>query len=369
MERLFLINEKDEMTRAVLMENGHAVEYYEDSEVKIVEGTVILGKIIEHAPSLNAWFIDVGSNKKAYLPAKNIRGEKINQGAIYPFQVVKEERGSKGMTVSMLVSVSGKYAVCRRGNGSRVSGKIQNSDRRKELVNLCEQLEDDKTEIIIRTLAEYAPDEEIEEDIANVHFKLELIESAKGSPGKVLHKPESIADSLMRRFNPETDKAYFNCFDTYQRYFNEFRSKAGNSIKHFTRDYEMFDFFNASIQLKRASMRKISLKSGATLVFDYTEAMTVIDVNSSKNISGGDFEKTALETNIEAAVEITRQIRLRNISGIIIIDFMQTGKEGMEMIDLFFRDQLKADSRYKTIGGFTSLGNYELTRASGGRRL
>ena len=158
--------------------------------------------------------------------------------------------------------------------------------------------------------------------------------------------------------------------DIFNKYFKQF-SIPGSAVavKYYNKDYDMYDFFGISNKIKQALGRKVWLKSGGSLVFDYTEAMCVIDVNTSKNTGSGNFSETAYKTNIEAAAEIAVQIRLRNIGGIIIVDFIDLDKVKSKELDIIFRSQLQKDGKKMTVGGFTFLENYEITRIREGRRL
>ncbi len=371
MERLILINESDDGVRIAVVEDGNPVEFYNDSFDGIPEESIILGRVMEHTPALEAYFIDVGNDKKAYLPEKNTYGVKIKQNAIMPFQVLHSERGNKGMSLSCRLLVHGKYCICgNSGKSFRVSAKITDEVERKRLNVLVGAYSGKNREIIIRSIAQNVSSEEISRDINECMEKLDEFDMVGGNPGDILCNPESIIERIMKKYNPDTDRVYFNEIDTFNIYFDKNRRNGANiGIKHYNKEYDMFDFFSISNKLREACTRRVRLKSGAELVFDYTEAMCVIDVNSSKNSSPGNFRDTALKTNLEAAKEIANQIRIRNIGGIIVIDFIDKDELGRLETDGFFRACLEADSRKIKIGGFTILGNYELIRTRKGRRL
>lgn len=371
MEKLFLINESNSTTRIAITENGRPVEYYYESSEKAPEDSIILGKVVEHAPALDAYFIDVGTEKKAYLPEKNLYGINIKQNSIMAFQILHGERGSKGMYLSCRLLITGKYCIC--GNierNSRISSKIDNNKARERLKHVLESNKNINEEIIFRTIAQNASSEEIEEDLRENLHKLELIKLSEGSPGEILCRPETIIDKILKKVNFTEDSIYFDNIDTFNEYYKKYNSNGMNKcFKHYNKEYDIFDFFSISTKLREAFERKVRLKNGGQIVFDYTEAMCVIDVNSSKNSSPGNLSETAYKTNIEAAKEIAIQLRLRNIGGIIIIDFIETNEESRKKIDEYFKEHLNADSRRLKIGGFTNLGNYELVRSRKGRRL
>lgn len=271
----------------------------------------------------------------------------------------------------MQIDDFGDFCICGSINKpGRVSAKIQDEEKRKNLNAVIASFSEHNKEIIIRTIAQDNITEDIRKDVETTLNKLSDIEACKGAPGDILYKPENIIDKIIKNYNPETDKVYFNDITTFDKYFDRYRENSANKgFKHYNKEYDMFDFFSISNKLREAGMRKVRLKSGAEIVFDYTEAMCVIDINSSKNSSPGSFEETALKTNLEAASEIAIQLRLRNIGGIIVIDFIETDVQGMAETDRFFRECLKDDDRRMDIGGFTSLGNYELIRSRKGRRI
>jgi ribonuclease G len=174
----------------------------------------------------------------------------------------------------------------------------------------------------------------------------------------------------MRSFNPLKDTVYFDDKGLFDKYFSKFtRPGKASSVKYYDKPYDLFAFFNISNKIKEAAGRRVRLKSGGTIVFDYTEAMCVVDVNTSKNTGSDNFEETAFKTNMEAAREIAVQIRLRNIGGIVVIDFIDMSRENNEKLNHEFRKHLAKDDRKMTIGGFTTLGNFELTRIRKGVRL
>ncbi|MBN1623303.1 MAG: ribonuclease E/G, partial [Clostridia bacterium] len=206
MEKILLVNESDKGVRIAVVENGRPVEYYFDSKDEIPEDSIILGRVMEHATALDAYFIDVGNEKKAYLPEKNKYGMNIKQNAIMPFQVLHGERGSKGMYLSCKLLVYGKYCIC--GNISkdlRVSAKITDENERKRLGHLIDSLSGNNREIIIRTVAQYAGSEDIQSDIQDCLERLDDIESATGNPGDILCNPDDLIDIIMKRYDPETD--------------------------------------------------------------------------------------------------------------------------------------------------------------------
>ncbi len=353
-----------------ILEDGIFVEYLNQKEDESVRGTILIGLVKEYQPSLDAYFIDVGSDLKGFLPGK-FTDKKLKAGTQLILQVVKPTYMDKGMTLSSVVSVSGKYCVVTSNSKKlRVSAKIKDKSESERLIEIAINNCPQGLGLIIRTNANGQSDEIIAEDISDTAKLYNRIMSSTGSPGETIFKPEGIIDDVMRNFNGEDDIVYFDDMDIYNNYFKQFSVPGRTApVKYYNKDYDMYDFFGISNKIKQASGRKVWLKSGGTLVFDYTEAMCVIDVNTSKNTRSGNFSDTAYKTNIEAAAEIAVQIRLRNIGGIIIVDFIDLDNAKNKELDIIFRSHLQKDGKKMAVGGFTSLGNYEITRIRDGRRL
>ena len=353
-----------------ILEDGILVEYLNQKADESVRGTILIGLVKEYQPSLDAYFIDVGTDLKGFLPGK-FTDKSLKAGTQLILQVVKPTYMDKGMTLSSVISVSGKYCVITSNSTKlRVSAKIKDKSEHERLMDIAVDNCPQGFGLILRTNANGQSDEIIIEDISDTEKLYKRIVANTGSPGKTIFKPEGIIDDVMRNFNGDEDIVYFNDMDMFNKYFKQF-SVPGRAapVKYYNKDYDMYDFFGISNKIKQALGRKVWLKSGGTLVFDYTEAMCVIDVNTSKNTGSGNFSDTAYKTNIEAAAEIAVQIRLRNIGGIIIVDFIDMDKAKNKELDIIFRSHLQKDGKKMTVGGFTSLGNYEITRIREGRRL
>lgn len=370
MNRKILVKQHNGNESVAILENGSLVEYLHRKEGEIVRGTVISALIKEYQPSLDAFFADTGKDLPGYLPGKFI-DRNLKPGTVMPLQVVKSETRNKGMTLSSQISVSGDYCVILGdADKCRISSKIQDDDERARLRELAKENCPEGRGIILRTNAGGIDSEDIIMDINNTVEKYNRIISTNGSPGDTIYTPASIAEDVMRNINPQNDIVYFNDLEIFNFYFKRHAIPGKPSpVKYYDKDYEMFAFFGISNKIKEASRRKVWLKNGGTLVFDYTEAMCVVDVNTSKNTGSGNFKDTALRTNLEAAAEIAVQIRLRNIGGIIVIDFIDMDKDDCERLDKAFREHLSRDKKKMTVGGFTALGNYEITRIRKGKRI
>lgn len=370
MNRTILVKIHNGDESVVILEDGILVEYMHRKDGEIARGSVLMAEVKEYQKSLDAYFLNIGASNPGYMPGKFL-DENINIGRIIPLQVVKPQTKQKGMTLSAWISISGKYCVILSQSGKcRISSKIVDEKEYNRLKILAQLNCPENRGIIIRTNAVGVSDEYIKEDIIKTNELFTKVISSGGSPGEVVYLPKGITDDAMRKFNPENDIVYFNNMDIFNKYFKEYAVPGQpSSVKYYDKDYEMFSFFGISNKIDEAGRRRVWLKSGGTLVFDYTEAMCVIDVNTSKNTRSGNFKDTVLKTNMEAAAEIATQIRLRNIGGIIIIDFIEMNEADNDKLDKVFRKHLARDNKKMTVGGFTALGNYELTRIRKGKRL
>jgi len=353
-----------------IIEDDILVEYQHQNEGEIMSGTIIAGVVKEYQSSLDAYFIDIGSGQNGFLPGK-YSNSKHKAGTQLNLQVVRPKAGDKGVLLSSKLSISGKFCVVNSENKIiRISSRIDDIIERDRLLGIAKENSKDNLGIIIRTSANGVGAADLITDIEATKKTYNRIINSHGEIGSVIYEPDSIIEEAMRHFNNEDDVVYFNDIDLFEKYFSIFTVPGEPaSIKYYDKDYEMFAFFNISTKIKEAMNRKVWLKSGGSLIIDYTEAMCVIDVNSSKNTGQGSFTETAMKTNIEAAMEIAVQIRLRNIGGIIIIDYIDMDNAANEELDRIFRENLSKDNKKMTIGGFTVLGNYEITRIRKGKRL
>lgn len=370
MKREILAKKNTDKDEVAILEDGVLVEYHHRHTGELVRGTVIVGKVMDYTPSLDAYFIDIGAGTNGFLPGRFV-DKRTASGNIMLLQVVRAAVGDKGMTLSSIISISGTYSVISSDmRKHRVSGKIKDRDERERLSNIIRDHRPENAGIIIRTNARHVVESEIIEDIETVHGQYNKIISSSGKPGDIIYMPLTVIEESMRTFDPLNDIVYLDDMDLFNKYFSSYAEPGKPSpVKYYDKDYDMYDFFSVSNKIRSAMRRKVWLKSGGSLVFDYTEAMCVIDVNTSKNTGSGNFSDTALRTNTEAAAEIAVQIRLRNIGGIIVIDFIDMDKTSNSELDKIFRKHLQKDDHKMTVGGFTALGNYEITRIRKGKRL
>lgn len=370
MKRTILAKKNSSDESLAILEDDILVEYMHQNSGELMPGTIIVGIIEEYQSSLDAYFVNIGSDLNGFLPNKFDNGTH-KTGTQLILQIVRPKMGDKGALLSSKISISGKFCVINNEAGTiYISSKINGDIRRNELLCIAKDNMNENLGIIIRTNAKNVDSAELISDIKNTRKMYKEVINSKGKIGSIIYKPDGIIDEAMRNFNCLDDTAYFNDMLLFEKYFGLLTNPGKPpSIKFYDKEYDMFAFFGISNKIKEAMSRKVWLKSGGSLVFDYTEAMCVIDVNSSKNTGSGSLADTAYKTNMEAAEEIAVQIRLRNIGGIIIIDFIDMDKEANDELDRVFRQNLSKDNKKMTVGGFTALGNYEITRIRKGRRI
>lgn len=348
--------------RIALMDNGKLQEIvYDDKEEKASIGDIFVGRIEKILPSKIA-FVNIGEENPVFLQltdskeAENTLG--IKQGSDIVVQIEKEAYNDKRAVATTCVSLAGKYSVVVFDNsGIGISRKITDDARREELKKIAEPYNIDGYSIILRTNCENADNAHIEEEISSNLKKLKDIKyrgNYTKSPA-ILYKDSSLAEKTIRDlYFSDEDTVIVNGKEEYENI-----SSIGVNTEYYNDDIPMFHNFSIESQLDKLFSKKIWLKSGGYLIIDETEAMTVIDVNSGKAISNESFVKT----NREAAEEVARQIRLRNLSGMIIVDFINTkGEFDNENLLNLLRGFIAKDRIKTKIIGMTELGLMQLTR-------
>jgi len=331
-------------------------------------------------PGIQSAFVNIGLEKNAFLfigdmlleekrTRKKIE-ELVKPGQELIVQVAKEPMGTKGPRVSTKISLPGRFVVLIPGiDVVGASHRISSAEERERLKNLVEEVRPQRMGIIIRTAAEGKSKEEIEEDInqltrlwTRIQRKADII--AAPSP---LYEEQSLLYTLVRDVvNEEVVAIWINSYFGYQKlrdFVGSVIPLLEERVKLFESRENIFDHFSLSQEINKALSRKVWLKSGGYLVFDRTEAMTVVDVNTGKFIGKKDIQETILKTNLEAAEEIARQVRLRDIGGIILIDFIDMGKrEHRRQVVKSLEESLACDRTRCTVVEMSELGLVEMTR-------
>ena len=348
-------------------------------------GNIYMGRVARVLPGMQSAFVEIGLDRAAFLHVGDIAEHKrgnggarrieqvLAEGQPILVQVVKDPIGSKGARLSTQVSIAGRLLVYlphdpHIGISQRIedeSGRAALRDRLKEMVP-----PDEKGGFIVRTLAEQAQQEELRADLAYLrHLWAEIrARAAASAPApQLLYEDLSLAQRVLRDMvTGETSRVLVDSRETWQklaafaeRYMPQVRAR----IEHYAGERPLFDLFNVEPEIEKALSRRVELKSGGTLVIDQTEALTTVDVNTGGFVGSRNFDDTVFKTNLEAAQAIARQLRLRNLGGIIIIDFidMQSEEHRAAVLEEFKR-ALARDRTRMTVNGFTALGLVEMTR-------
>lgn len=389
MLELLIIENQDEKNIAYL-EDGILKEYYKESKSKKrLEGNIYVGKVKDVLQGMQAAFIDIGEDKNAFLHIKDVLPKKSNvtgnkkediekykiKDYIKPnqsilVQVKKDSNNIKGARVSTNIQVPGKFVIILPENDFiTVSQKIEDIEERKRLINIVQKKKENmKIGIIIRTAANGRNEEEIKEDIENTLNEWKSIkenfEKTEGKVPRIIKENESILEKIILdiAYNG-LEKIYVNTKNTEEQVENILKNMNIKTIKVKLEEKDLEKKYDICEQIEKMKNRKVWLKCGGFITIDKTEALTAIDVNSGKFTGKENLEKTVLKVNKEATIEIAKQLRLRDIGGIIIIDYIDMEEEkSREEIKEILRQNLKLDRAKTQIMEFTKLNLLELTR-------
>ena len=353
-----LIQKNDEKKQIALVENGKLIEYYEEDEnTHRREGNIYIGIVKDIIKGMQSAFVDIGTEKNSFIHLKDIL-PKIDQtkekqdsnvdilDVIQPnqkilVQVRKDSNEKKGARVSTHINLPSKYVVLMPNTDIiTISQKIEDEKEQKRLIKLVKDNLSEGNGAIIRTSAK-GKDKEIIEDIKKVEDKWNKIIQTSIDPtlnkAKLLYKSEDIIEKILMDL---TDK----------------------DVK-ITEGKEIFNKYDIDKQIQKAQNRKIWLKCGGFITIDKTEALTAIDVNTGKYTGNKNLEQTVFKVNQEATIEIAKQLRLRDIGGIIIIDYIDMkNQEDRQSIENLLKEELKKDRTKTQVEGFTKLDLMEMTR-------
>lgn len=343
-------------------EDGRLAEYLLDGENRAAE-SVYLGKVERVVPGMKAAFLDIGQEKNGFLPleerSQSLTLPRLQAGMTVLVQVKKDAQGSKGAFLTRDVTLCGEYVILMPLNRYvGVSGRVEGEEPREAMRALGLRIAQGRFGLVMRHSAPGAAEEVIREEIASLLEKWETIRKAAPTAHapSVLYAPRDLLDSVVADYRPRgIDRFITNDPAAAHRL-------SGIAPVTLAGD-DMMALSGLEKQRDKALRRQVWLRSGGTLVIDRCEAMTVIDVNTAKFTGQRDLEETILQLNLEACGEIARQVRLRNLSGIILIDMIDMEAEESRQRVLEELKQCFAADRVKTvIHGFTSLGLIEMTR-------
>jgi ribonuclease G len=381
-----LVNITPQETRVAMVHAGAVQELLiERAASRGLVGNIYMGRVARVLPGMQSAFIDVGLERAAFLHVGDIWEERrpngeagkpiekvLAEGQPLLVQVVKDPIGTKGARLSTQVSIAGRLLVyLPQDPHIGISQRIEDESGRQALRDKVKALlpAEEKGGFIIRTLAEGASDEELAADIAFLrHLWDDIRERALGAPPPLLvHQDLSLAQRVLRDMvTQDTERVLIDSRENFQKlaaFAEIYTPPLRPRLEHYAGERPLFDLYNVEPEIEKALSRRVDLKSGGTLVIDQTEAMTTIDVNTGGYVGTRNFDDTVFKTNLEAAQAIARQLRLRNLGGIIIVDFIDMdGEEHRAAVLEELKKALARDRTRMTVNGFTQLGLVELTR-------
>ena len=393
-DRQMLVRQAGDRTQIAVLEDKIMVEHYvnRNSNISYV-GNVYLGKVQNVLPSMEAAFVDIGKGRNAVLYAGEVNWDTagladgaprkiehvLKTGQSVLVQVTKDPIGQKGARLTSQISLPGRYLVyVPSGEMSGISRRLPDQERSR-LKTILKNLIPDDAGVIVRTASEGASEEELERDVIRLKAQWEDIdkkskESGTNAPALLYSEPDLTVRVIRDIFNEDFDKLIVQgdqAWDDINNYLGHIAPELTAKIEKWTGTRDLFVENRIEEQLAKAFDRKVYLPSGGSLVIDRTEAMIVIDVNTGKFIGkGGNLEETVTKNNLEAAEEIARQLRLRDMGGIVVIDFIDMTLESNR--DLVLRRLIECLGRDRTkhqVAEVTSLGLVQMTRKRVGQGL
>ena len=393
-DREMLVRQQGDRTQIAILEDNVLVEHYvnKNSNISYV-GNVYLGKVQNVLPSMEAAFVDIGKGRNAVLYAGEVNWDTagladnqerkiervLKTGQSVLVQVTKDPIGQKGARLTSQISLPGRYLVFVPGGGmSGISRRLPESERNR-LKDILKGLITDEEGVIVRTAAEGASEEELTRDVVRLKAQWEDIKkksenSSTSAPSLLYAEPDLTVRVIRDIFNEDFRKLTVqgtDAWDDINNYLGHIAPELVAKIEKWTGARDLFTENRVDEQLAKALDRKVYLPSGGSLVIDKTEAMVVIDVNTGKFIGkGGNLEETVTKNNLEAAEEIARQLRLRDLGGIIVIDFidmvLESNREQVlrRLVECLGRDRTKHQ-----VAEVTSLGLVQMTRKRVGQGL
>ena len=390
-ERSMVVRQRKDRTQIAVLEDGVLVEHYVNrSSHQSYVGNVYLGKVQNVLPSMEAAFVDVGKGRNAVLYAGEVNFDvsglegqpkriesALKSGQSLIVQVTKDPVGHKGARLTSQVSLPGRYLVYVPGASmTGISRKLPDTERNR-LKAILKKVMPENAGVIVRTAAEGAAEEELSRDVARLAAQWEAIEKkakTASAPALLYGEPDLTIRVIRDVFNEDFGKLVVSgdeAWDVVDEYVRYVAPHLAERVTRWEGGRDPFAEYRIDEQLAKALERKVWLPSGGSLVIDKTEAMTVVDVNTGKFTGqGGNLEETVTRNNLEAAEEIVRQLRLRDVGGIIVIDFIDMVLESNR--ELVLRRLLECLSRDRTkhqVAEVTSLGLVQMTRKRVGAGL
>jgi ribonuclease G len=379
-----LINVTPQETRVAVVEQGTVQELHIERTGNCgIVGNIYSGRVTRVLPGMQSAFVDIGLDRAGFLHLADIWRLRQSEDAEKPIerllhegknilvQVIKDSIGTKGARLSTQVSIAGRMLVYlpqipHIGISQRIEDETERKSLREKLKHLLPT--EEKGGFIIRTMAEAASEQDLQTDIEYLHKLWHDIKekSAVAQPG-LLYQDLNLSYRVLRDFiNDDTTRILVDSRETFQKMATFARIYMANVVEridHYAGERPLFDLYGVEDEIAKALARRVDLKSGGYLIIDQTEALTTIDVNTGGFIGIRSFDDTIFKTNLEAAQVIARQLRLRNLGGIIIIDFIDMeSDEHKNAVLTEFKKSLMRDRTHMTVNGFTALGLVEMTR-------
>lgn len=383
-DRKMVVRSKNGRTQIGVLEDGVLVEHYvaRNQDASLI-GNVYLGRVQNVLPSMEAAFVDIGRGRNAVLYSGEVDWDGVETGnqprrielALKPgdrvlVQVTKDPVGHKGARLTSQISLPGRYLVYVPGGSMNgISRKLPDNERAR-LKRILKEVLPESSGVIVRTAAEGATEDQLTRDVQRLTSQWEHIQKQvenQQAPALLHAEPDLLVKIVRDVFNEDFTKMLIQGEDaqqTIRAYLESVAPDLLERVEAYEDETDPFDAFRITEQIEKALDRKVWLPSGGSLVIDRTEAMTVVDVNTGKFVgSGGNLEETVTKNNLEAAEEIVRQLRLRDIGGIIVVDFIDMVLESNR--DLVLRRLIECLSRDRTkhqVAEVTSLGLVQMTR-------
>ncbi|WP_370261420.1 ribonuclease E/G, partial [Limnobacter sp.] len=392
MNEQILVNVTPQETRVAIVQHGAVQELHiERTSTRGIVGNVYLGKVVRVLPGMQSAFVDIGLERAAFLHVADLwehrtyNHHQSRQGTTPPpaiekmvfegqtiiVQVSKDPLGTKGARLTTQISLAGRMLVhLPQDPHIGVSQRIENEDEREELrAKLTRLLPENTGGFIIRTHAEEATDEELVADVNYLRTRWrEMLELTRSKPApSLIYEDLTMAQRVVRDLvSSDTQAILIDSKETFKNlevFAATYASEVKDRLQLHQGERPLFEMYNIEDELQKALGRRVELKSGGYLIIDQTEALTTIDVNTGGFIGARNFEETVFKTNLEAAQSIARQLRLRNLGGIIVIDFIDmTGDEHKRAVLAELQRALDRDRARTSVTGFSALGLVEMTR-------
>lgn len=379
-----IVNKSNDTKIIAAVENGKLVEIYEENEQSQKarnEGNIYIGIVKDIVPGMQAAFVDIGTEKNSFIHVKDVVpqvDEKIEKridkkikdvvksGEKILIQIQKDSNEKKGARTSTHIKLTGKYVILMPNtNIVTISQKIENDKERERLLEIVKKVLPENTGAIVRTAALKKNGEEIEKDLNQLVEKWKKIKAkfdkAPNKPQLLFKSPSFLEKLILDLPENKIEKIEVNEQKEYEeirKMLNDINEKISLELSE-----NIFEKYELEKQIEKTKQRKIWLNCGGFITIDQTEALVAIDVNSGKFTGKNTLEETVYKVNYEATIEIAKQLRLRDIGGIIIIDYIDMQKqENKEKIEKLLKESLKQDRAKTQVEGFTKLNLMELTR-------